>query len=149
MEMDVRGEEGFTLLEVLIALVIVSVGLVAAAGMQSSAIFGNAFAKDTSLAVQLVEEMVERIRINGRDDPTVYNGIDTSGTCSGTDPALGDCTQWQSRIQNSGLASAFGTVTVTNNSPINKTATVSVTLTWGNVRTRTVTFVTVIDTWIT
>ncbi len=151
------NESGFTLLEVLVAIVIVSIGLLAVAGMQTTAITGNASARDATIAIQLAEEMVDRIRVNAGDTPAVYHGLDTNGgtatTCTGLsnqiDPALGDCVQWRSRLQNSGLSGAQGTVTVTNDSPISKTATITVTVTWGSITTRTVKFTTIMETWLT
>lgn len=153
------NQKGFTLLEVLTAVVVVSIGLLAVAGMQTTAITGNAAANSGSIAIQLAEEIVDRIRVNSGSTPEIYNGLDTNGgtatTCTGlsaqNDPALGDCIQWRARLQNSslGLSNARGQVTVTRDSPISKTATITVTLTWGAVTTRRVTFTTIMETWLT
>ncbi|MBI5327108.1 MAG: type IV pilus modification protein PilV [Deltaproteobacteria bacterium] len=153
------NNKGFTLLEVLIAIVVVSIGLLAVAGMQTIAIRGNASASEGTIAIQLAEEMVDRIRLNAGAAPAIYNGLDTNGgtstTCAGltaqNDPALGDCIQWRSRLQdvNLGLSNARGQVAVTADSPISKTATITVTVTWGAVSTRTVQFITIMETWLT
>ena len=83
------NNQGFTLLEVLVAIVIVSIGLLAVAGMQTTAISANASAKNGTIAIQLAEEMVDRIRVNAGDTPGIYNNIDTNNNCAGlTDPAL-------------------------------------------------------------
>lgn len=144
------NQKGFTLVEVLVAVGIVSIGLIAVASMQSTAIMGNSSARDATIAVQLAEEMVDRIRVNGGTTPVDYNGIDTNNACGGVDPVLGDCTQWRARLLDTtglGLPGARGVVTVTDNSPIAKTAAISVTVTWGTIATRTVTFRTVMETW--
>ena len=67
--MDILNQKGFTLLEVLVAIVIVSIGLLAVAGMQTTAITANASAKDATVAIQLAEEMADRIRLNAGDTP--------------------------------------------------------------------------------
>lgn len=154
------NQKGFTLLEVLTAIVVVSIGLLAVAGMQTTAITANATANSGSIAVQLAEEMVDRIRVNSDNTPEIYNGLDTNGgtatTCAGlsaqNDPALGDCIQWRTRLQSSsvGLSNARGQVAVsTVDSPINKTRTITVTVTWGLVLTRSITYTTIIETWLT
>ena len=157
--MNTFNQKGFTLLEVLVAIVIVSIGLLAVAGMQTTAITANASAKDATVAIQLAEEMADRIRLNAGDTPETYHGLDTNGgtatTCTGltaqNDPALGDCIQWRSRLQDAslGLSGAKGTITVTDDSPISKAAIVTITITWGTISTRSITFITIMETWLT
>ncbi|MBI5236391.1 MAG: type IV pilus modification protein PilV [Deltaproteobacteria bacterium] len=151
-----NNQKGFTLLEVLVAIGIVSVGLLAVASMQTTALQGNTSARDVTIAVQLAEEMLDRIRVNGGVTPVNYNGIDTNNNCATpvglTDPVLGDCTQWRARLLDTtglGLPGARGVVSVTADSPIAKTAAISVTITWGLLGTRTVTLSTVMETWAT
>lgn len=141
------GKEGFTLIEVLVAIVIITIGLLAVASMQTTAASGNTSSRNLTIAAQLTEEMIDRVRANAGDTPNIYNGLDTNA-CAGTDPVLGDCTQWRTRLQNSGLSGARGQVTVTNNNPIVKTATITVTVTWGTGITRNVSFTTIMETWI-
>ena len=43
------NEKGFTLIEVLVAVMLLAVGMMSAASMQTTAISGNKFSKDTSL----------------------------------------------------------------------------------------------------
>lgn len=143
------NQKGFTLLEVLVAIVILSIGLLAVAAMQTTAIVGNTSAMNRSRAIGLAEEMADRVRVNAGDTPNIYNGINTSGNCVGSEPALGDCTQWQARLSASGLPSAYGEVAVTVDSPISKTATITVTVTWGIGATGSVKFTTIMETWLT
>lgn len=149
---SILNNKGFTLLEVLVAIVVVAIGLLAVAGMQTTALTANASGKDATMAIQLAEEMVDRIRINGGTTPGIYTNIDTNNNCVGlADPALGDCIQWRDRLQSStsGLTNARGQVIVTANSPINNTALITVTVTWGIIRTRSVTFTTIKETLAT
>lgn len=157
------NNKGFTLIEVLVAIVIVSIGLLAVAGMQNTAIYGNASSRDATYAVQLAEEMIDRVRVNSGDTPEIYNCIDTNNSgvsavdatpCAtsgrpSSNPAQGDYDQWRSRLQTSGLSGATGTVMVLTDNPINKTATIEVTVTWGSMSTRSITFTTIIETWLT
>ena len=144
--------KGFTLLEVLVAILIVSLGLMAVAGLLTTSISANTFSRDGTIAIQLAEEMADRIRTNAGTTLEKYNGIDTGSACGGDyPPAVGDCNQWTLRLQNSGLIGARGRVWVTNDSPISKSALVIITVTWGVLSTpqRSVTFTTIMETWIT
>jgi type IV pilus assembly protein PilV len=147
--MNLKNQKGFTLIEVLVAIVVLSIGLLGAAAMQTTAIVGNTSAMNRSQALGLAEEMVDRIRVNAGNTPNIYDAINTSGACGGGEPALGDCTQWQARLQASGLPNAFGTVAVTIDSPISKTATITITVTWGIGATGRATLTTTLETWLT
>jgi type IV pilus assembly protein PilV len=142
-------ESGFTLLEVLIAVLLIGLGLLAVAGLQTTAIKGNSFARETTLATQLAEEMVERIRVNALTTPELYNGINTSAACSGVNPALGDCQQWAAALAASRLPAVRGQVAVAVVDPtVPKASTIAVTVTWGIVPVRTLTFTTIVETWL-
>ena len=142
-------ENGFTLIEVLIAILVLSIGLLGVAGLQTTAIRGNTFSRDTTTGTQLAEEMVERIRVNALNFPGTYNGIDTSAACGGVDPVLGDCLQWQAALQASGLPGARGQVTVVTNTPVNESTTINVVVSWGTAAPlRSVTFSTIVETWV-
>lgn len=57
-----RGERGFTLVEVLITAAILAIGLLGSAGMVISSISGNDRGKDLTIAVGLADDKVEEIR---------------------------------------------------------------------------------------
>lgn len=142
------NNKGFTLLEVLISVFLLSVGLLAVAAMQTTAMTGSTSSNNTTLSSQLAEEMVDRIRVNGGSTPNIYGTLDTANCTVLIDPALGDCTQWRDRLQSSGLPGATGTVTVLMDSPISKSATVTVKVTWGLTGTRSTIVSTIIETWL-
>ena len=56
-----RGEKGFTLIEVIFAMTILAVGLLAVATMQVTAIRGNTTSRDISSAIDLVQDRVDKL----------------------------------------------------------------------------------------
>jgi type IV pilus assembly protein PilV len=144
------AEDGFTLLESMMAAVVLGIGLIALAGMQGIALSRNVDANELTLASNLAADMVERIQYNRRN-AIVYNNIDT--LLPATQPttntmASGDYTQWKARLESARLGAVKGRVTVSDivmNPPL-KQSTVAVQVQWtGNTgsaataRTRTVT----------
>ncbi|MEK9140850.1 MAG: prepilin-type N-terminal cleavage/methylation domain-containing protein [Nitrospirota bacterium] len=138
-----RTESGFTLLEGMIATVILSVGVIAMGAMQGIAITRNVDSTELTLATNMASEMLERIQFNRRN-VTVYAGIDTNNPC--VLPAIqtmaqGDCVQWQAMMTNQGasgisqasvLTGVRGVVTVTpvvTIPPLNQSR-VNVVITW-------------------
>src|SRR5574341_908954 len=109
------GEGGFTLIEGMIALVVLSIGLLAVSGMQAVALSRNVDANQLSQITHLTAEMVERVRFN-RGNVMAYNGIDTAVVATRppvTQPqAQGDYDQWGARLAQSGIAGIRGQVTV-------------------------------------
>jgi type IV pilus assembly protein PilV len=103
-------EDGFTLIEIMITLVILSIGLTALAGLQISAIKGNTFSKRMTAAVSIANQKLEQIK-----DTAYANILSESST----------------QITQSNM-SFTRQVTVTNNSPLANTKTVNVTVTWSD-----------------
>ncbi len=139
----VRTESGFTLLEGMIATVILSVGVIAMGAMQGIAITRNVDSTELTLATNMASEMLERIQYNRRN-VTAYAGIDTNNPCALPviqTMAQGDCVQWQAMMANQGvsgisqasmLTGVRGVVTVTpvvTNPPLNQSR-VNVVITW-------------------
>ena len=113
-----RNEEGFTLLEGMLASAILSVGLLALAGMQGIALVKNVDASELTRITTLASDMMERIQFNRRN-AVAYNGIDTqsvtncSGISAGTQPmASGDCLLWDSIVDGTQFENVRGLVTV-------------------------------------
>ena len=101
-------EAGFTLIEIMIALVVLSVGLIALAGLQISAIRGNSFSKRMTTAVSIANDRIEQIK------NTPYANIQSEPSTQVTASNLNFARQ----------------VTVTNNNPLPNTKTINVTVTW-------------------
>lgn len=101
-------QRGVTLVEAMIALLVISVGLLGIASLQITAMNQNASAMNHSQAVWYSYNMSDRIRAN----PTAfasYNGIDTDngysqsctgGPCSDAQMAEADAAEWATMIGN-------------------------------------------------
>jgi type IV pilus assembly protein PilV len=76
-----KDERGFTLLEVMIALVVLSIGLLGLASLQIMAIKGNSFGQQMTVASTLAQNQLEQLRrtsgalADGNDTVTDQNGI--------------------------------------------------------------------------
>lgn len=91
-------QRGFTLIEILVTVVVLSVGLLGLAGLQAAALKFNSTAYQRSQATVLIYDMIERIRANpdqkSRDD---YLDCILGKAC--VDPtALADIQAWQNAI---------------------------------------------------
>lgn len=143
------GQEGFTLIEGMLAGVVLAVGMLAMAAMQSMSLGRNVDANEITRVTNLGADMMERIQFN-RARAAAYNGalgtgIDTLNAATqppATEPmARGDYTQWQTLLNNSGLTGVRGLVVVTatgpTTPPLNQSQ-VAVTITWlGSVKSET------------
>ncbi|HXV20929.1 MAG TPA: prepilin-type N-terminal cleavage/methylation domain-containing protein [Desulfuromonadales bacterium] len=70
MKNVVRNQQGFTLAEVLVALTIFAIGLLAVAGMQVTAIQTNSKANTLTAATAFAEGVLEEVLTRSIDDPT-------------------------------------------------------------------------------
>lgn len=80
------AEQGLSLIEILIALVVLSVGLLGMAGLQGISKQANFEAYQRTLATHLVDGMIERIKANPTDAANYQTGN------SGVDSPLGGAT---------------------------------------------------------
>ena len=80
------NEQGLSLIEVLIALVVLSIGLLGMAGLQGISKQANFEAYQRTLATHLVDGMIERIKANPTDAANYQTGN------SGVDSPLGGAT---------------------------------------------------------
>lgn len=115
------SERGFTLLEVMIALVIFSIGLLGLAGLQSRGLQSNTTAQYRTTAIIEAYDMADRIRANpagvannrydNLNNPTPPAGPDCfANTCDDAQIAQLDYFEWLNNLQNA-LPSGYGTVT--------------------------------------
>ena len=105
-----NAHAGFSLLEVLIAVIVLSLGLLGLAGLQTSALRNNQSAMERSMAVIESYSIIDAMRI---DPDAVENGLfnleidadPEAGTFSGN-----ELVKWRNRLQDSLGADAVGAV---------------------------------------
>ena len=114
------NDHGFTLVEGMLASVILAVGLLALSGMQSIALVKSVDANELTRVTTIASDMMERIYFNRRN-AAAYNGIDSqsAGTCTAISAvtqtmANGDCTLWSVLVNGTNLQNIRGTVTVSS-----------------------------------
>ena len=114
------GARGFSLIDGLVALALLGIGILVAAGMQDMALSRSRHANEMTVATSLAAEIMERIVYN-RANVTAYGGIDTLNINTqppATQPtARGDYDQWRARLAATGLDGVQGTITVTSVPP--------------------------------
>lgn len=101
----VSAQSGFTLIEVLVTLLILAIGLLGLAGLQSRMLTAELEAYQRSHALVLVQDMVNRVNANRAEarksaysGPTAY-GTDTDYVCD-TGTAVGrDLCEWSEALQ--------------------------------------------------
>lgn len=138
-------QHGFTLLEAMVAAGVLSIGLLGLAGLSGMSLGKNVDANDLTRVTNIAADMAERIQSN-RQRVLDYHNTNTGVACtqnvSTQRMALGDCTQWQTLVANSGLLGASGVVTATRLDP-DPTANpvtmnrflVTITVSWQTMRT--------------
>ena len=114
--------EGFTLIESMVAALILTIGLLALTGMQSFSLRKNVDASNQTRVTNLAADMLERIQFN-RSKAVNYHNINVSLGATVCPAALtdvmanGDCTQWRTLLLSSNLQNIAGTVTLSNPTP--------------------------------
>lgn len=135
------NSDGFTLIEVLIAIAIFSVGLMAVGAMQISSVRGNAIARGVTEKVSLAGDRMEKLLSLPYDDPNLnaashpVDGIDNDGDGNIDE---GDNASEEDGIDNDkdgqiDEAGETGFITVSwevvDDSPLTDTKTITVTVT--------------------
>jgi len=112
-------ERGVGLIEVLVAIIVLSIGLLGLAGLQASGMRVGQSSIHRSQAAQLAYDMVDRIRVNA-PHATLYSHalVDALPNCSAAparaeDVAPCDLRDWRLRLQS--LPSGRGSVAVDGN----------------------------------
>jgi type IV pilus assembly protein PilV len=104
-----RHEQGFTLLEIMIALSILAIGLLAVASLQMTSIRGNAFASGVTEGTTLATDRIEKLLALPYTDAALSAGDHTD-----SDPPSGYAVNWQ----------------VTDDVPLNNTKTIELIVSW-------------------
>lgn len=117
--MNNSRQPGFSLTEVLVSILVLSVGVIGVAGMQLTALRTSQQSAFQSAAVQLASEMADRIRTNDSqmnqsdgDNPFLAVNYQSSGgnpeapsklcyvgQCNGDELAKFDIYEWEKRVQ--------------------------------------------------
>ena len=115
------GQSGFSILEVLIAIIILSIGMLGAVGMQAAALRSNKESRNQATAATFARELAEKMRGNyvvaikttATDNPFLLNTTLTGTTTIATpsvncfnsactdlkDAAIWDVADWQTRVK--------------------------------------------------
>jgi type IV pilus assembly protein PilV len=111
---------GVTMIEVLVSVLILTVGLLGVAGLQARMQTAEIEAFQRAQAIVLLQDMVDRINANRRDavnyvSPTLPLGTGSTLGCTapGTNVALKDKCEWSSALSGAAETKVTGGVTVT------------------------------------
>lgn len=121
-------QSGFMLLEVLLAILLISFGILGLAGLQASTISAASDARYRSEASYLIDQLIAQIQTSvsrsgsGVDSaslaPFVHNpNGSTCGTFDGAAATSAVVTNWIARVTNAGSTSASGVVTAATGLP--------------------------------
>ena len=150
MRRTIQGEQGFSLIEGLLASVILSTSILSLAAFQGMALSQNGDANELTRANNVAADMIERIQFNRRNVSS-YNNLTVSSTANNcpaqvnvpppnnTMTTRGDCLQWQALLTASRLKGAQGRVQLNPIPPavdpngLNQT-TVTVQISWTGTR---------------
>jgi len=77
-----RSQAGVSLVEVLVSIVILSIGLLGIAMMQYMAIGGNAFGRETQIATELGQELLEQTKSTSYTNASLTDGFHSESLTS-------------------------------------------------------------------
>lgn len=102
----IHRDRGFSLIEVLVAMLVLGVAVLAFAGLQVRALEGTGVAHTRSQAMTLAAELVERMRTNPSAMPVYRNEGLYDGVWPGGQPETWGATCIYSAVANAGCAAA-------------------------------------------
>lgn len=119
-----KNQSGFSLLEVLIALLVLSIGLLGLAALQTTSLRSNQMATMRTLATQLAYDMTDRMRANPTGLAAQDYVIATNETPASTPVtrADNDLTEWRAQIAR--LPGALSSITRSAGPPVTHVITV-------------------------
>lgn len=137
-----KKNAGFTLIEVLIAMLVLAIGLLGLAGLQASSLRNNQSAYHRSQATQLAYDIADRMRANSVDAEKFAgsnyimvqpvnatakpNCTAVAGVCSTADMAENDLKEWNDAVTGT-LPSGQGTL-------VQGSSIYSITISWDDNR---------------
>ena len=108
MHQHINKQRGISLIEALVALVILAVGVLGLAGVQARQLVETRTANSRAMAVRLVEDLNERMQLNvatARNggytlafNATPTGGACTTSSCNAAQLAASDLAQWKANV---------------------------------------------------
>ena len=111
IQSTLQNEKGFTLIELIFALLIMAIGILGISSVAATVAKGNGKAKQTSTAVFLAQEKLEEVALAGYTDANGEAGTENYGSIT-------DFPKYR-RV-----------TTVQNDTPVTGTKTITVTVNW-------------------
>ena len=137
-----RKESGFSMVEVLVALVVLAIGLLGIAALYLNSLQSGRTAIYRTQAITLAADLADRIRMNRTaqaaygtlfaDAEAVVGACSTTGGCSDADLASTDLANWKDEIALQ-LPNGEGQVVVTAPVAVDEPASYVVTVRWAEV----------------
>ncbi len=110
-----HGEAGFTLIEILVAIVVLSLGMLAIAAAQLASLSNNRAAYERSVATMAIYSIIDVMRVNRADAVAGgYNQTMAANPPTGTNLSAVELQRWLNEITNS-LPGGDGSVNVDGN----------------------------------
>jgi len=142
MRSSTHPQSGFTMVEVLVALVVLAIGLLGIAALYLNSLQSGRTAIFRTEAVNLAADLADRIRMNRTaqasygtlyaDTEAVVGACETTGGCSDADLASTDLAEWKADIA-ARLPEGEGQVAVTLPVAAGEPATYVVSIRWSEV----------------
>ena len=134
-------QQGFTLIEVMVALLIIAVGMLGVAGMQTMGMQSGGLAAQRLSVIMKAQEIAERIRVNsssiasyniGDAETGTNNACFNSTSCTAAELAEYDIYLWKQDLKTvlPNNANTTASVIVSNPNPDTKPAVVTITISW-------------------
>jgi type IV pilus assembly protein PilV len=108
---EIKREKGFTLIEVMIALLILSIGLLGMAGLQIAATRSNSFSNQMTIGITLAQDRLEELRNLKYDNAQL--GVGSHTDTDNPIRSLGDMGFNRSWTVSEDAANHLKTITVT------------------------------------
>jgi type IV pilus assembly protein PilV len=116
-----KKNTGFTLIEVLVAMLVLAVGLLGLAGLQAASLKNNQSAYNRSQATQLAYDITDRMRANvagiaayTTSTASVFVNCKNTTGCSSSEMAANDLFEWNTAISAALPNGAVGTLKPTS-----------------------------------